>query len=287
MNILSTLDSVLTALIYLIASFALFFIGRFVYKLINRNIDIDNELVEKDNLAFAFANVGYFIGLLIAIWSLFIGDDLGHIVDNLLAIFTFGLISIVLLNASIVLTDKFVLKKFALRKEIIEDQNVGTGVIEAAVCIANGLIIHGVLAENPDGYLEVLGLWALAQVLLLAVAKVYNLITPYDIHEEIEKDNVAAGVGYAGAIVAIANLIRFGAHMEAETWWVVLENMGLETGIGLIMLPIARILTDKILLPGRNLTDEIINQEKPNVGAAVMEAFGYIGGSILICLSFA
>jgi len=113
------------------------------------------------------------------------------------------------------------------------------------------------------------------------------LITPYDIHEHIEKDNVAVGVGYAGAMVAIAILIRHGAQIDADTWLEVLENLGLETGIGLLMLPLARMLTDKILLPGRKLTDEIVNQEKPNVGAALIEAFSYIGGSMLICMSFA
>jgi hypothetical protein len=43
-----------------------------------------------------------------------------------------------------------------------------------------------------------------------------------------------------------------------------------------------RLITDKILLPGEKLTDEIINQEHPNVGAALVEAFAYIGGSVLI-----
>ena len=52
------------------------------------------------------------------------------------------------------------------------------------------------------------------------------------------------------------------------------------------MLPLARLLTDKILLPKRKLTDEIINQENPNIGAAIIEAFSYIGGSMLICMSF-
>ncbi|MBL4752560.1 MAG: DUF350 domain-containing protein [Flavobacteriales bacterium] len=287
MNILATVDGVLTALIYLIASFVLFFIGRYVYKLVNKKIDIDHELVEKDNLAFAFANVGYYIGLLIAIWSLYVGEDLGHILGNLINIFIFGLLSIVLLNASVFITDKLVLRKFDLRKEIVEDQNVGTGVIEGAICVANGLIIHGVMAENPDNYFGIIGLWALSQVFLLLVTWVYNFITPYDIHEHIEKDNVAAGIGYAGAMVAIANLIRHGAQLDADTWLEVVENLGTETGIGLIMLPLARLLTDKILLPGRKLTDEIVNQEKPNVGAGVMEAFGYVGGSILICMSFA
>ena len=41
-------------------------------------------------------------------------------------------------------------------------------------------------------------------------------------------------------------------------------------------------MTDKILLPGQKLTDEIVNQEDPNVGAAIVEAFAYVGGSMLI-----
>ncbi|MFT7149322.1 MAG: hypothetical protein ACI82Q_001181, partial [Nonlabens sp.] len=56
----------------------------------------------------------------------------------------------------------------------------------------------------------------------------------------------------------------------------------IDVAIGLAFLPLARFLTDKILLPGRNLTDEIVNQEKPNNGAALVEAFAYIGGSVLI-----
>ena len=36
---------------------------------------------------------------------------------------------------------------------------------------------------------------------------------------------------------------------------------------------------------GRSLTDEIVNQEHPNVGAAFIEAFSYIGASFLIVWS--
>jgi hypothetical protein len=38
-------------------------------------------------------------------------------------------------------------------------------------------------------------------------------------------------------------------------------------------------------LPGRKLTDEIINQEKPNVGAGLIEAFAYVAAAILITWS--
>ena len=52
--------------------------------------------------------------------------------------------------------------------------------------------------------------------------------------------------------------------------------------VGLILLPGARILTDRILLPGRNLADELVSQVKPNQGAAFLEASSYIGTSFLI-----
>ena len=285
-NFLASLDNLITALIYLLVSFVLFLIGKKVYQLIHRDIDMDHELVEKDNLAFSLANVGYYTGLIIAISSVYAGEGIAHIIDNIIDILFYGMLSIILLNASMIISDKLILRKFSIKKEIIEDQNAGTGVIEAATCIANGLIIYGVLAENQDNFVSVLVLWAVAQIALIMVGIVYNLMTPYDIHEHIEKDNVAVGIGFAGAIIAIGNLIRFGAQIDADNWMMVGENLVLETGVGLLMLPLARLLADKILLPKRKLTDEIINQEHPNIGASIIEAFSYIGGSMLICMSF-
>jgi len=66
------------------------------------------------------------------------------------------------------------------------------------------------------------------------------------------------------------------------SWEDSMINIAINVGIGLLFLPLVRILTDKILLPGQKLTDEIINQEHPNHGAALIEAFAYIGGSVLI-----
>ena len=285
-NFLQTIDNLITALIYLFISFLLFFIGKKVYQLLHKDIRIDEELVEKDNLAFSFANVGYYIGLIIVISAVYSGDGIAHIIDDLIEVGIYGVLAIVLLNVSMVISDKLILRKFSFKEEIIVDQNVGVGILEGAICIANSLVIYGVITESQDNFIEILILWAVSQFVLALVSLVYNKITPYDIHEHIKNDNVAVGIGFAGAIIAVANLIRFGAQMEADSWIIVGENFILETGIGLLMLPLARFLTDKILLPKRNLTDEIVNQDKPNNGAAIIEAFSYIGGSILICLSF-
>ena len=273
------------AIAYIAVAFALFFIGKLVYQLLHPNIRVKEELVKKDNLAFSFAHVGYFIGLLIAIGSAIIGPSEG-LWNDLIIIAIYGGLAIVLLNISVFITDKILLRKFSVRKEIIEDQNVGTGVVEGAVSIASGLIIFGAVTGESEslvsGLTTAVVFWLLGQIALIVVAAVYNLITPYDVHEHIEKDNVAVGIGFAGSIIAMGNLIRFGLYGEFESWGSTLAEAGLEVAAGVILLPVMRYLTDKILLPGENLTDEIINQEKPNIGAAVIEAFAYVGGSVLI-----
>jgi len=274
------------ATIYIALAFIIFFIGKMVYQLIHKSISIKEELVKKDNLAFSLAHVGYFIGLLLAIGSAIIGPTKG-LLSDIIDISLYGTLAIVLLNFSMVITDKLLLRKFSVKKEIIEDRNAGTGIIEGAVSIASGLIILGALSGEVDGglfegVLSAVAFWAAGQAALLLVSLIYNLITPFDVHEHIEKDNVAVGIGFAGALIAMANLIRSGLSGDFESWTVSLTSTGIEIVIGLILLPVMRYLSDKILLPGEKLTDEIINQEKPNIGAAIIEAFSYIGGSVLI-----
>ncbi len=282
---ISILDGALTTLLYVLASFVLFVVGKLVYQLFHPKVKVGHELVEKDNLAFAFAHVGYFVGLLLSIGSAVLGESDGLVQDTI-NIAIYGSISIVLLNLSIVINDKVILSKFDLKKEIFQDQNVGSGIVEGANAVATGLIVLGAIHGEGSGaggpIVTVLLYWLLGQGILFLTTKVYNLITPFDIHEHIEKDNTAVAVGYAGAIIAIANLIRSALMHDFENWITTLEDFGIEVGIGLIFLPIARFLADKILLPGQNLTDELVNQEKPNIGAALVEAFAYIGGSMLI-----
>lgn len=279
------LDGIITTVLYLAASFILFFIGKFVYQLFHPKIKVNHELVENDNFAFSAAYVGYFVGLLLAIGSAAMGESDGLWVD-LMDIGVYGLMAILLLNLSIIINDKLILSKFHVKKEIVEGRNIGTGIVEGAMAISTGLIILGAIHGEGHGdggpIITALLYWLLGQFLMYITALVYNLITPYDVHNHIEKGNVAVGIGFAGALIAIANLIRFGLMHDFESWVITLEDVALDVSIGLVFLPIVRFLTDKILLPGQNLTDEIVNQEHPNNGAALVEAFAYIGGSVLI-----
>jgi uncharacterized membrane protein YjfL (UPF0719 family) len=270
---------------YVIGAFIMFAIGKVVYDLIHKKINVKDELVEKDNFAFSIAHTGYLAGLLLAIGGSIVGPSNG-IVNDFIDMGIYGGLSIILLNLSIIINDKVILRKFSVYKEIIEDRNEGTGVVEAAVAIASGLIIFGAVSGEGTGLvhgiLTATVFWAVGQVVLIVASLIYNFTLSYDVFGEIEKDNVAVGVAFAGVLVAIANLVRYAVSGDFISWADSFSKLGIELVVGLLLLPVVRFLADRVLLPGRKITDELVNQEKPNVGVALIEAFAYIGGSVLI-----
>jgi uncharacterized membrane protein YjfL (UPF0719 family) len=278
------IDNLTLAIIYLISAFALFFVGKVVFDRINSSYQLNEELVKKDNSALAIAMVGYYFGLTLSIGGVIVGPSAG-LVEDLIDILLYGPLAIILMNASAIINDKFILYKFNNTKELIEDQNVGTGVVECAVYIATGMIIFGAISGQDGSLITAIVFWGLGQIALILTGIIYNLITPYDIHSHIEKNNVAVGVSFAGALLGIGNVIRHAVSGDFHSWS---ENLSIFLGftiMGLIFLPIIRFLTDKILLPGESITDELVHQEKPNIGAAFIEAFSYIGASFFIVWS--
>ena len=273
--------AILNTLTWLISAFVLFFIGKTVYGLFHRDIKINHVLLEEDNVAFAVSLTGYYAALICAIGAAIVGPSNGMVAD-LIDIFSYGLLAIVLLNISAIINDMLILTQFKIKKEILKDRNLGMGIIEGANYLSTGLIVYGSIVGEGGGYVTAIAFWAISQFIFFLASKAYNFILPYDIHKEIEKDNVAVGVGYAGALISIAYLIKTAVEHDFVSWYNHLADLGLDATIGFLFLPLARFLTDKILLPTRNLTDEIVNQEHPNVGAALIEAFAYIGGAILI-----
>jgi uncharacterized membrane protein YjfL (UPF0719 family) len=270
--------------LYFLASLILVFLGKLIYKLFHPKLNTINELLEKDNLAFSFSYVGYFIGLILAIGSALLGEHVSLKAD-LISIAVYGLGAILLLNISSIINEVVIFRKFKVKKEILEDQNAGTGIIEAASYIATGLIILGA-SKGADDTLMILIYWIVAQAGLIISAIFYNIITPYDIHEQIEKDNVAVGVGYAGSLVAIAIVLSYATSFHYNSTSEALITLLILLVITLIALPITRFVTDKLILAGYDLKSELVDQIKPNIGCGLIEAMAYISTALLITWCF-
>jgi uncharacterized membrane protein YjfL (UPF0719 family) len=273
---------------YTVSGLIIFIFGKIAYKLIHPKINIQQELVDKDNFAFILSYVGYFAALIIVIGGTIVGESYDFATDILL-IFVYGILGIALLLVAAWISNKLILTKFDLKKEIIADKNEGSGIIEAAIYIANGLILYGALIGESEtllsGITTFLIYWIIGNFVLIVASKIFTSWMSYDIHTEIENDNVAAGISFSGAVLAIG-IITMNAILDPFVdWTTTLVDISLQTVLGCILLPIIRLFADKILLPGRKLTDEIVNQEKPNIGAGLIEAFAYVASAILITWS--
>lgn len=276
--------------VYLVCSFVLLWIGKLVYDLTTPSYRVREELVEKDNAALAAAIVGYYLGLILAIGGVLSGPSHG-LEEDLIDVMIFGPLSIVLMNLARVVNDRLILYGFPIRDEIIRDQNVGAGAVVCASYVATGLVIYGAVSgeaygvasgDQVGGLVTAVIFWVVGQAALVLAGVVYNWITPYNVRDEIEKDNVPAGVAFAGALIGIGLVVRHAVSGDFISWAMNLQTFAVEVVAGLILLPIVRFATDKVLLPGRRLTDEIVNQETPNLGAGFIEGFSYVGGAFLI-----
>ncbi len=278
---MSILDRLISAVIYIVAFYILFIVGKFVHSLLHREYNLTVELVEKDNPAVALALTGYYLGLVFAIGGGLAGPSHGIVMD-LIDLGIYGLTGIILLNISWYLCDKTILPSFKISDELVRDRNCGTGVVSLGMSLASGLIIFGAISGEGGGMLSALAFWAVGQVILMAAGRVYAIILPYNLHKEIEKDNVAAGVGFAGAIIGVGIVVGLAAQRDFVSWSDSLGAYALISVVGIVLLPFIRFLTDLILIPKVKLTDEIVNQETPNVGAAYIEAFSYIAAAFVV-----
>jgi len=270
--------------IYLICAFVLFWIGKLIRDLMASSYSVREELVEKDNAALGIGIAGYYFGLVLAIGGTLSGPSQG-LENDLIDIGIYGLLAIILLNLSRLVNDGLILHGFKIRDELIDDQNAGTGVVVAASYIATGLVIFGAVSGEIGGIVTTVIFWALGQLALVLAGLMYEWITPYSIHDEIEKDNVAAGVAFAGALVGIGIIVFHASAGDFISWTINLQDFAIEVVAGLILLPIVRFISDVILLPGQKLTNEIANQEHPNLAAGFIEATSYVGASFLIVWS--
>ena len=276
-----TLDALISGLIYLVSAYVLFWLGKVVFDLIHREFRVAEELLKKNNAALALALAGYYLGLVFAIGGVLVGPSQG-LLEDLIDIFLYGPLAIVLLNVSTIVSDRLILYQFDNNKEIIQDQNTGTGVVAGSIYAATGLILFGAISGEGGTVWTALAFWGLGQVALIFTGLVYEWITPYSIHEQIERDNVAVGVSFAGALIGMGNILHYSISGDFSSWQDNLTAFGAYALLGLLVLPAVRLATDKVLLPGATITAELVEKEKPNLGVAFIEMFSYIGASLLI-----
>ena len=256
---------------------------------------IDAEVVEQRNLAVALRLSGYLLGVILVFlgavyqpFSLVVSDGgLGFNREfgfDVLRVFLYSLAGIVVLNLVRLLVDRLVLYKFNVEREIIEDQNAGTGAAEFGVNVAAGLLIAGAISGGSIGTevetaLIALAFSAMGLVALVLFALLYEVSTSFDIHDEIEKNNTAVGIAFGGNLIAIGLVILKALFGDFIGWQQGIVEFVIFAVFGFVLLYALRLLVDLVLLPKTKVSDQLV---AGNVGVALMESIVLISSALIL-----
>ncbi|MCI4671548.1 MAG: DUF350 domain-containing protein [Bacteroidia bacterium] len=251
-------------LLYLI----IFFVGKWLKGTFS-SYKLDEQLTQYDNNAVSVSVAGYFIGLTAIFLGAINGPSSSNFVDDYLNVTAYSLGGIFLLNISRIINGKLILYKFSVDKEIIKDQNPGTGVVEAGVYVASGLIISGAISGEGGSPLTALIYYLIGQACLVLFAFLYIRTSSYAVHEEIEKDNTAAGLGFSGGLISIGIILMKAVSGDFYGWKKDLTDLGLDILLVFIYLLAIRLIFDRLILRDSDLNTEIANDQ--NLGAGLLE----------------
>ena len=294
---IDTLELFPRGLVYVALGIGILVIAKIVQQ-IATPYHVAEQLRTHDNVALAVSISGYYLGTIIVFVGALFEPGAGIIADGslgfttdywegVLKVFLYSLAGIVVLNVARILIDKLVLYQFSTEKEIIEDHNVGTGVVEGAVYIAVGLVIAGAIAgegRDTDSTLTVayqsLAFGGLGIATLIFYTLFYEFTTSYKIHEEIERDNVAVGVALAGNLIAISIITFKAVFGEFVSWEESLASFFTFAVIGFAVLFVVRMINDFVIFPRVKIADELAIDR--NVGVAYIVSVMVISVSIIL-----
>ncbi len=258
---------------FLVLFSVVFVVGKWLNDLVTA-YSVDQELTEHDNPALATSTAGYYLGTVIVFIGALKGPSTTLLWD-LLLVGGYGLGGIALLLLSRVINHRLILRGFSAEHELIEDQNPGAGAVLFGSYVASALIVAGSIQGEGGGPHTALAFYALGQVALVAFTWLYDWIAPHSLLDEIEKDNVAAGVGFGGALVAIGIIVMRAVSGDFLGWAADLQYLGLNVLLVFVYLIGVRFFFDKVVIPRHDLNVEITRDR--NVGAGLLEGAVSIG----------
>ena len=276
-------------LVYVAIGIGVLVIGKLVQDLLTP-YKINDQLRTKDNVALGLSITGYYVGIVILFlgavyqdFSPIVAEGLGFTTDywqDVLRVFLTSLAGIAALNLARIAVDRLVLHKFSTERKIIDDQNAGTGAVEAGVYIATALVIAGSVSGEGGGPETSLAFAALGLLVLVLYTLFYELTTSFNIHDEIDRNNTAVGVALAGNLVAIGIVVLKAVAGDFVNWEEALAAFIIFAAFGFGLLLAMRLVVDLLIFPRVKVADELAKDR--NLGVALIESAVVVSASLIL-----
>ncbi|MCP4693663.1 MAG: DUF350 domain-containing protein [Desulfobacterales bacterium] len=270
-------------LAYAVITFIFIIIAKKIADWRTSKFDDDKEIIEKSNNAVGFRRTGLYVAYAIAFAGTLGADGGADFKRDVLALLVDGVLITVCLFACRAINDRIMLPNINNDDEA-EKGNVAVGLAECGMYIGTGFVLNGAFAGGGEslqvGVVGALVFFVIGQIALLLCGRCYEMITPYNVREEIEKGNAAAGVALAGMLIALGIILRSSIAGPSMGWTADLASFGLYTVYGIVLLLIFRKAIDIFLLPNTSMADEVARDR--NVAALALTQAGIIAVAIVI-----
>ena len=210
------------------------------------------------------------------------GEDLGA---DLLSAASFGVLGLALV-AIMGRLGTMLLLRSRLPAEIARG-NVAAGVAAGSHYVATGIVAaHAIAGSKLRDVGLSLFFFALAMAALWAFVTLFRALTTYDDAEQIQGENLAAAISYAGLSIAVAIIVGCALDGDFVSWEISLKGFGAILLLALALYPVRQLFVQSLLLGaplvlrGGRLDTGIGTDRNEGIGA--LEAVSYVATALSV-----
>ena len=268
--------------VYAVITFLFIVIAKKIADRRTTAIDDDHEIQENSNAAVGFRRTGLYIAYAVAFAGPLSGASAGFVGD-LVALLVDGVVITVCLFVCRIVNDRVMLAHIDNDQEAL-DGNTAVGLAEFGMYVATGFVLNGSFTGTSEnlagGIASALVFFVVGQAALLVCGYCYEIVTPFNIRDEIKKGNAAAGIALAGMLIALGIILRASIAGPSAGWTADFISFGIYTLYGIVLLLIFKKAVDRFLLPGTPIAVEV--ERDRNVAALAVTEAGIIAVAIVI-----
>ncbi|MBC2705961.1 DUF350 domain-containing protein [Desulfobacula sp.] len=295
MDIAVTLTGLSQALTYVIVGIFFIWLVKKIDDRRTKEFDDDTH-IDDGNVAVGLRRAGLYLGIAIALSGAMGGSSKSFFLD-VIQLLIDGLIITGFMFLSRFINDFIMLSNINNDEECIKVfqqpdgsevvGNTAVGMVEAGMYIATGFILNGSLSGTGgtffQGIVSAILFFIVGQLTLLFFGFLYEVITPFNVRKEIKDNNLAAGIGLGGLLMALGIILMSSISGPFTGWANDLAGFGIYAFFGIVMLLIFRTVIDRLLLPTTDIATEV--KEDRNVAALIVVVSAINAVAIIIAFS--
>lgn len=243
-------------------------------------VNSTEELAQKDNFAFGVSVAGSTLALGIVLTGAITGENAPSYLMEIIGMLAYGTYGLILIKVGRIIQDKVALQHLN-KTELIKEQNLTIGIIDAAGAIATAIIIRAVLlwvdGLDVSTFIAITSGFIVAQAVLVLVTRIrerkYAKNNQEDcLQEALSNGQLALAIRYSGQVISTALAVTAASHFLVYSPETLVMNLIGWLVFGIIMTLLVALLTSiakRIVLWGINLVEEVDQQH--NIGVASIE----------------